>query len=47
VKDPESGRLYNVFACSPSCSVAINAPGTKPREAPITDARNPNFQGRA
>jgi hypothetical protein len=46
VKDPDTGRLYNVFACSPGCAVAINAPGTKPREAPITDVRNPNFQPR-
>lgn len=47
VKDPVTSRLYNVFACSPMCAVAINAPGTKPREAPITDARNPSFQNRA
>jgi hypothetical protein len=45
-KDSATGRLYNVFACSPGCAVAINAPGTKPREAPITDVRNPNFQPR-
>jgi hypothetical protein len=47
VKDQLTSRLYNVFACSPQCAVAINAPGTKPREAPISDARNPNFQARA
>jgi hypothetical protein len=44
-KDPATGRLYNRFACSPGCAVALNLPGTKPREAPITDARNPNYSG--
>jgi hypothetical protein len=43
-KDPLTGRLYNVFACSPQCMVAVGAPGTKGREAPVTDARSPNFQ---
>lgn len=44
MKDQVTGRLYNLFACSPGCAVALNLPGTKPREAPITDVRNPNFQ---
>lgn len=43
-KDPLTGRLYNVFACSTQCMVAIGAPGTKQREAPVTDARSPHFQ---
>ena len=48
-KDPLTSRLYNQFACSPQCMVAIGAPGTKGREAPVTDVRSPNFQpaGRA
>jgi hypothetical protein len=44
-KDPLTGRLYNQFACSPQCMVAIGAPGTKQREAPTTDARSPHFVG--
>lgn len=43
-KDPLTSRLYNEFACSAQCMVAIGAPGTKGREAPVTDARNPHYQ---
>ena len=45
-KDPATGRLYNVFACSAGCMVAIGAPGTKALPAPASDARHPSQAGR-
>lgn len=45
-KDVLTGRLYNVFACSAACMVAIGAPGTKALPAPLTDARHPSNAGR-